>query len=295
MLGRQTLCVTNRCNLSCTYCWYETGLASYPDQMLPASRYADWFARCARTASLDLAFLTGGEPTLRADFDEVLEVAHRYFGHVVVMSNGTTLTGERCEVLRRFGTEVHVSVDHVSAATPDRVRGGTGRTLQGLRTLGDLAVPTQITFVVTARNHAELPAVVALCREAGFTLEVNAVALPPVHPLSIGSLPVEVRRGLADQLVAAGDLIGRPSYYARLRQYLVSGVVRPLSRCRAVAEGIFVEADGSVYLCGQRRNGLDRLGVVHTAEPHEILAAQRRATEHRPAGPCVSLDCLTIA
>ncbi len=295
ILSRQTVCITNRCNLSCTYCWYETGLAEYPATTLTPDDYAAWFDACARIADLDAVFLTGGEPTLRDDFADVLRTCHDHFRDVVLLTNATTATADLADLLRAYGTTVHVSVDHVSADIADRVRGGTARTLHGISVLADASVPIQLTFILTARNHTDLRAVVDLARTHRFALEVNAVALPAMHPLSTTTLPAPVRADLAAQLTDAADLLSRPSYYARLKFYLQRGSVLPLSRCQAVADGIFIESDGAISLCGQRRAGADRLGQVRDDAPETVADAQRAAVAARAAGPCVSLDCLTVA
>jgi molybdenum cofactor biosynthesis enzyme MoaA len=135
ILSNQTLCLVNHCNLSCTYCWYETGLAQYPGSTLDVGDYAAWFARCRSIGPLTKAVLSGGEPTLRPDFAAVLELCRANFPQVVLITNGTTMTNQLCEALRAHDASVHVSIDHVSDQIADRVRGGTSRALRALQLL----------------------------------------------------------------------------------------------------------------------------------------------------------------
>lgn len=83
--------------------------------------------------------------------------------------------------------------------------------------------------MLTARNYRDLPAVVAFCRDNGFSLEVHPVAVPATHPLAVHTLDMSQRHWLAEQIRAAGDLLGRPAYYAMVNRYLMTGKVRPLS------------------------------------------------------------------
>jgi len=295
IFARQSICAVNRCNLACTYCWYETGAAGYPNSTVPTAVLARWFDRCRAAGPLSVAYLTGGEPLLRTDFDELLLTAHDYFTQVVVLSNATTVTEETARRFAALGTRLHVSLDRVSPDLGDRVRGGTAATLRGLHHLAAAGVPTRVTMIVTTRNHTDLPVVVELCRRLRLGLEVNPVAVPEVHPLSLRTLAAGDRQALIDGLAEARDLLGRPSYYARVARYLRDGRLAPLGGCQAVATGVFIEADGAISLCGQRRHGLDNLGDVRSASLDDVLAAHRRAGAARVPGSCVSLDCLTVA
>lgn len=295
MLGMQTLCLTNRCNLACTYCWYQTGLATYPQALLTARDYDEWFTTCGQIEPLEVAFLSGGEPTLRGDFVQILTTVHSHFPSVVVLSNGVDIEPELCAQLAERGTVVHISLDHVSSGIPDRVRGGTNRTLASLERLSALGVPMQVTYVMTARNHTDLALVVEYCRSRGIALEINVVAVPRMHPLAVPALPEDLRRQIVAVIEEAADLLKRPAYYAGLARYLVTGRLRPVSRCRAATSSVFIESDGAVFLCGQRRTGADALGRITAFDPASILAAHASAVRQRPAGPCVSLNCLTVA
>lgn len=295
MVEVQTFVIANRCNLACTYCWYETGAADYADEGLGVEAYRSWLVRCAAATSLRRAIVSGGEPTLREDFAELLDLFHLFFPEVVVLSNAVLLPrlGAVVEQFARLGTLVHVSLDHVSPSISDRIRGGTKQTLQGLNLLANAGVETQVTYILTAHNASDLPAVVDYCRKRRFSLEVNAVAVPDLHPLSLSRLRDDERLVLVEQLRGAADLLGRAEYYYRLGRFLSVGRISPLAACRAVESGVFIEASGRIQLCGQRAE--DVLGDIRTSTVDEILGVRARVLSGRAAGPCVSLDCLTVA
>ncbi len=239
--------------------------------------------------------LTGGEPMLREDLPELLRIGHSYFPEVLLLTNGLLLTRRPDFVgeLSRMGTRVHVSLDHVSPSIDDRVRGGTKGALVGLNALAAAHVETQVTLVLTAKNYSDLPYVIGYCRQHDFDLEVNPVAVPPTHPLSLTTLGGAERDLLVAELRAAKQMLGRPEYYFRVIRYLQGSPIRPLTACRAVEAGVFIEADGNIQLCGQRRE--DVLGNIRTSAISEVVDRRNAVLQAHSAGPCVSLDCLTVA
>jgi AdoMet-dependent heme synthase len=72
--------------------------------------------------------LSGGEPLLRTDLEEIAAHADRRGATVVVGTNGTRLTRERIRSLKDAGvTGVAVSVDSLDERYHDRFRHGDGR------------------------------------------------------------------------------------------------------------------------------------------------------------------------
>ncbi|MCM0638963.1 radical SAM protein [Cellulomonas wangsupingiae] len=293
MLSEQTFMIANGCNLSCTYCWYETGSASYVTESLSPGVYDRWLGRCVdRGVDLRQINITGGEPLLRADFCDLLAVASRRARNVSVFTNGLLLGGEILAALRAARCEVHVSIDHVSPGLGDRVRGGTAATLRGIEALATSGVEhAQLCMVVTSRNHREVTPVRELADRHRYALELIPVALPAHHPLSLMSLPEQDRGELAAELAGAGAR-ERPGYYARFRRYLQTGTVDASARCRAAERGVFIDADGRIALCTQRT--AVALGDVASSDPDDVLAAKERAAADRRPGSCVSLDCLVL-
>jgi MoaA/NifB/PqqE/SkfB family radical SAM enzyme len=294
MLVDQTFALMNRCNLACTYCWYELGSNSYPDRVVEIDGYADWMARCAAHGRLRTAYLTGGEPLMREDIIALVELFGARFEHVVLMTNGLLLTDEIADAIGRVSGEIHVSLDHVSRSIPDQVRGGTRAAITALENLRRWKVgPVQVTAVLTARNHGDTAEILAFCRAAEFHVELVPVSVPAQHPLSLASVSDADRAAITRLIDDHRDLLGRPAYYARVKSYLDTGAVAKMRSCRAATNGVFVESDGEIYVCGQRRKpSLGNIGAVDVAD---LLANQRAAIAARPVGPCVSLDCLALS
>jgi len=85
--------LTPRCNLRCKMCY----IRMTPEQMKPIGRERtarEWldFARDARDAGMAFLLITGGEPTLRADFPEIYEGLNKLGLSISINTNGTLLT-----------------------------------------------------------------------------------------------------------------------------------------------------------------------------------------------------------
>jgi molybdenum cofactor biosynthesis enzyme MoaA len=293
VLAVQTFMIANHCNLACTYCWYETGASDYTSNTLGSATYDAWLQRCAETAPVREVNFTGGEPLLREDFADLLGIAAARAQRTAVFTNGVPLTRVTAQLLAAVGTEVHLSLDHISPQLDDRVRGGTKATLRGLDLLLAAGVrKIQMCMVLTSRNWTDVGTVMARARDQNLDVELMAVALPDAHPLSLRTLAVGELARLSDVIQANGDLLGRPSYYQRLRRYLLTGQLRPRPGCAAAERGVFINSDGAIWLCPQR-SGVS-LGNITTADPADVL--QRKAAEAatRTPGRCVSLDCLVL-
>src|SRR5438094_6818567 len=103
-----------RCNLSCTYC-NEFDTFSKP---VPAE---EMFGRVDHLASLGTTIITlsGGEPLLHPELDEIIRRIRRHGVIAGLITNGYLLTPERIARLNRAGLDhLQISIDNVM---PDEV------------------------------------------------------------------------------------------------------------------------------------------------------------------------------
>ncbi len=142
-----TLAVTNRCPYHCWHC-YNAG-RSQRDVPLAALRDA---VRQLRDLHVVNVTLTGGEPLLRPDLEDVV----REFGGTTFLSLNTTgagLTQERARALHDAGLfAVGVSLDSADPEEHDRMRGKKGAfttATDALRIAGDAGLYPYIIAVAT--------------------------------------------------------------------------------------------------------------------------------------------------
>jgi uncharacterized radical SAM superfamily Fe-S cluster-containing enzyme len=85
--------VTQRCNLRCGVCYADAGFGHEADPDLAA--IAHWYDELKRQAGICHIQLSGGEPTLRDDLDEIIRLGlDRGFDYFQLNTNGIRLAAE---------------------------------------------------------------------------------------------------------------------------------------------------------------------------------------------------------
>lgn len=257
---------TRRCNLRCEACRTWTLDAPYE---LTVDEIAAVFARLPQLAWLDL---TGGEPFLRTDAEEILDAVMTTVPGLRVLhfpTNGwfTSRVVEACRsvVDRRPDLDfiVTVSIDG-PPEVHDRVRGRQGSfdralaTLRALRALPGLRVYAGTT--VTPWNESSLPALRALLEHElpGFSsrewhwnwMQVSAHYFANEHLRGHdASLPSDAiteharARGVPRSLLDVMEL----AFLVNLDAYRRG---EPLGfSCQALRSSLFLSPEGNVYPC----------------------------------------------
>ena len=186
-----TWAITNRCNLSCTYC---------QPRRLPASAHENIdYGRAVKSIGEirpKVLNISGGEPSLVRDIADILrQIKEDWDPFIRIVSNGTR-TGDLASCIPWFDRLV-VSLDGLGE-TNRKTRGVDGyRVLEETRKFRDEALERGgelpeivINEVVTVENADEVRALAEAVREIDPGIEIALSALiPNDHPLSISRHP----------------------------------------------------------------------------------------------------------
>lgn len=151
------------CNAKCGFCYNPPLTPDLLSRALTFERAALSMSR-ARAEGHDGVWLTGGEPTLRADLPKLLLLARKLgFRRVQIGTNGVRLaSAARARRLASAGLNyARVSLHGARAATHDgllKLPGSFDKALRAVENLRGLGVAVGLNFVVTRPNAAELPA-----------------------------------------------------------------------------------------------------------------------------------------
>jgi radical SAM protein with 4Fe4S-binding SPASM domain len=163
--------LTRRCNLACAHCYISAGAWHDAAGELSTSEVCRITDEILALNPAPLFILSGGEPLLRSDLEDIAQHASRGGATVVVGTNGTRLTDERIASLRAAGvTGVAISIDSLDARYHDRFRHGDGAladTLAAVERLRARRLDFIVQTTVTRGNRAELPTVAAWAAERG--------------------------------------------------------------------------------------------------------------------------------
>ncbi|WP_084813546.1 radical SAM/SPASM domain-containing protein [Desulfogranum japonicum] len=157
-----TLMLTNRCNLSCAYCYHG-------EQDTPTDMSLDTLDKALdlATKSGNKGFhvqLTGGEATLVPHLIAQASEKVRGLDHsctISLQTNATRLNPELVELIKKYSIDIGVSLDG-PPQIQEQLRGKAGALLQGLNILEAACIPFRVTTVVSQANVQFLPQVAIL-------------------------------------------------------------------------------------------------------------------------------------
>jgi MoaA/NifB/PqqE/SkfB family radical SAM enzyme len=236
-----------RCNLSCAYCnEYDKHSAPVPlEEML---RRIDRLAELGTTA----VHLSGGEPLLHPDLDEIIRRIRDRGMLAGLLTNGYLLTRERIERLNDTGLDqLQISVDNVM---PDEVSKKSLKVLDqkicllAEHALFDVNLNTVLGSGVERPEDALM--VARRGRELGFTGTVGIIhdSTGRVQPLTQDEQAV----WKAIRALQPSRFWSFARYEEEFQENLVAG--RPNRwRCGAGARYLYVCEDGLVHWCSQQR------------------------------------------
>lgn len=170
--------VVSACNLTCSHCF--AGELPRREPPLTLDEIDGLFASLARMGSFRLG-LTGGEPLLRKDLFDILDLATSHGLHPCLTTNALLLTEETAKRLgERDLVWLNVSLDGATAATNDAVRGeGTfDRVMEKIAMLRAHA-RFSIAFTVMRHNAGEAAALAELAASAG----AHTAVFRPLYPV----------------------------------------------------------------------------------------------------------------
>ena len=242
--------LTYACNLACVHCLSSSGRRD-PDELSTgeAMRLIDEFERM----QIFYVNIGGGEPTVRADFWDLLDYAVAHHVGVKFSTNGFAIDPDRARRLAATDyVDVQISLDGATAEVNDAVR-GAGTYDAALQAMANLQAAgmrdLKMSVVCTRHNIGQLDAFKALADRYGAQLRLTrlrpsgrgADVWEELHPL-----PAQ-QRELYDWLLAHGEDVLTGDSFFHLSAY---GEALPgLNLCGAGRVVCLVDPVGDVYAC----------------------------------------------
>ena len=163
--------LTRRCNLACSHCYISAGPWHSETGELPTERCLEIVDQIIVANPNPMIILSGGEPLVRTDLEEIAAYATRQGATCVVGTNGTGLTPGRIASLKAAGvTGVAVSIDSLRPLYHNRFRHGDTaleETTLAVERLAEAELDFIIQTTVTRGNRAELPSIAEWASERG--------------------------------------------------------------------------------------------------------------------------------
>lgn len=284
--------LTYGCNLACVHCLSSSGRRD-PRELTTAQAMA--VVDELRDLQVFYVNIGGGEPTIRADFYDLVDHAVANGVGVKFSTNGSTIDAARARRLAATDyVDVQISIDGATAATNDAVR-GEGSYATARRAMDHLAAagfgPFKISVVMTRENVGQLDAFAALADSYGAQLRLTRL-----RPSGRGADVWHRLHLLPDQQVDLYRwLLERPEVLTGDSFFHLSALGEPLpglNLCGAGRVVCLIDPVGDVYACPfvlhpEFRAGsvLDDGGFTSVWRESELFRSLR---EPGSAGACAS-------
>ena len=204
-----TFYVTHKCNLACSYCTQKE-----PDVLsdeLPTTETIQLLQRIRKET--DSIVITGGEPTLRSDIEDIVEAARfaSKFRSVLLITNGTLL--DRKPRILNAVTGLVVSLDALATdpTNPLSKPAALPKVLENLAfATARLGSPRRITIstVIEEWNLSEVEKLLDWCGEQGFVFAAQSAQMEKMPNLALLRNPRY--QALVDKIIARRKAGGQP-------------------------------------------------------------------------------------
>ncbi len=161
--------LTHRCPLQCPYCSNPTDL----DRVASELTTAEWQSVMRQAGELGIlqVHLSGGEPTVRKDLEEILEAAVKAGLYTNLISAGVTITRERLMKFAEIGLDhVQLSIQDVDSDNADRIsayKGGLAKKIEVSQWTKEAGMALTINAPIHRQNIHNVPRMIEFAIECG--------------------------------------------------------------------------------------------------------------------------------
>jgi len=290
------LSVTDRCDLRCSYCMPEEGVAKLGHHDILSYEELFLLAEAAVALGVEKVRVTGGEPLVRKGILDFLQRLSGLSGlrELVLTTNGMQLAG-LAEPLRQAGVQrLNVSLDSLRPEVFARItrRGELSRVLAGIEAAKAAGLPLKINMVVMRGiNDDELAEFAALTQDG--TCSVRFIEyMPAIQAESWQELVVpgrEILERLAAEFKFAPVL--RQALAGPAREYRIQGAKGTIGVITALS-GHFcqdcnrfrITASGKLRSCLFADQEADLRPLLAGGDPAAVRDALARLITAKPQG-----------
>jgi radical SAM protein with 4Fe4S-binding SPASM domain len=298
--------LTRVCNLACGHCYLDAVQRHRKGaDELSTEEAVRTVRQIAEAAPGAMVVLTGGEPLLRRDLEDIVAEAAHCKLMPVIGTNGTLLDARRAVVLKASGAVgVGISVDSMLPDFHDRLRGLPGaweRALHGARAAREAGLALQLQATLFHENRGELEALADLAEDLG-ALALNLFFLVCTgRGVTQTDMPeplyAETLRGIARLQVERPGLMIRARCAPYMRRLLslragesTAAYAEWSSACLAGRRYLRITPEGRVTPCPYIPEAVGDLRRERLRDIWDSSVTLRRLRSELPRGKCGDCD-----
>lgn len=272
--------ITDSCNLECFYCHRE-GYCTHHETMTVEEIFT--ITRIASKFGVRSVKITGGEPLLRKDLNQIIEKIHSLpsIKDVSMVTNGRLLTYNKAKALKQVGlSRVNISVPSIQEETYQQVTGiQLSYAIEGIENALQAKLhPVKINMVLLKGiNEGEVNDAIAFAKEKKVILQ-----LIELEPIGLTDIMFKQYHFDIDSIVhdieAQAQSVRTRKYMQNRKVYSLNGtkieVVRPIENTEFCLHctRIRLTHDGKLKPCLMRNDDLiDVLTPIRNGASEEEL------------------------
>lgn len=287
---------TNRCTLSCSYCFYNTGLSEKSLSDIKTEKILEKIKSLSEY--FDNVIFTGGEPLLIKDIFLLASEFKKNKVNTSIITNGTLLTHDICNKIASAFDKVSVSLDSLDQKINDLTRGKFSIVRNGLDTLLSVRpenLKIEIIQTITSINYESIDEMVKFCHAKNIKLWLPPVDLKYDNPFSlkrlndaqINKLKKNFKKWI--QFTADNDKKEKTALNNFLNN--IEGLLqnKPIQGpCKMGIENFVLDPDGDIHACFFRKDLF--FGNIYKDKLSQII---KKIPKKETLRNCISLGCLS--
>lgn len=271
------LSITNRCNFDCFFCSSNSSLV-HGITLQELRILSELFSHLG----IEYVRLTGGEPTLREDLPEIIELFSKRF-RVLITTNGSRLK-DFAKLFKRYNVHVNLSLHSLNDETFHKITQAKLKdVLDGLKNAVKESLNVKLNCVVSEYNVDEIPELVRFAGE--LKVPIRFIELMPVGKNNKAVPFKEISDRLKDFDLKPVDVklgFGPASYYVT-RDGNYVGIIAALSKnfCDSCNK-IRLSSDAKLYPCLGSSFYVDLREILNRGSSEELLNIMKYTIETKP-------------
>lgn len=158
--------ITQRCNLNCVHCYAKSLDVDEPEYI--DTCHAKVMLEDLANFGVPVILFSGGEPLLRQDLSDLVEITVQNGMRAVISTNGTLITRKKARELKSTGLSyVGISIDGMQEVHDRfrRVDKAFDMAMQGLRNCQMEGLKVGLRFTINRQNFHEIPQIFELVEQ----------------------------------------------------------------------------------------------------------------------------------
>ncbi len=244
--------LTQRCNFNCKMCYVHD--CANKNDVLTAE---DWLSlgQQAKDAGTVFLLLTGGEPLLREDFEEIY-IGLVKMGFLISINTNGSLLERYMELFEKYPPlRINISLYGADNSTYKAFCGieAFEKLLDSIKKVKSLGITVKFNSLFTSENISDYKKIADISKELSIPLKPTTYAYPPVR---LGKNTDDLRfspETAAEYINLIDEYYLDKEYYLKKMKNMLSlpeGSEKNTMRCRAGRASFWITADGIMRPCG---------------------------------------------